>query len=254
MTSTRNASGRLCNHVIRNMAVSVIARKHNLRTMYSYENECNELGIELHHGPNKYNQTNRVTDKEVLELMTEPKTVRYNLNVNKTYCQTQGITDILFKELRLNMKSIMDKNPYKERYENNNDLFLHIRLADAKKYNEGIDYYIHCINNIKHDALYIATDNFNDKMIKDIRGLYPAAKLVEKNPIQTIQFGSTCKYIALSHGTFSAMIGYLGFFSTVYYPIRKKSGWCPMSLFENKGWTCIDVSSASPPDNEKNEG
>ena len=255
MTSTQGARGQLCNHIIRNMAVSVIAKKHNLRTMYSYENECNELGIELHHGPNKYNQTKGVTDEQVLELMTKTKRLRYNLIVKEAYCQTQEITDILFKELRLNMTNIMDKNPYKERYENNNDLFLHIRLTDAKNFNKGIDYYTHCINNIKHDVLYIATDDFNDEMIMNIRDLYPEAKLVEKNPVQTIQFGSTCKYITLSHGTFSAVIGYLGFFSTVYYPKHNVggTGWCPMGIFENKGWTCTDVLPASPPDNEKNE-
>ena len=33
------------------------------------------------------------------------------------------------------MKNIIDKN--------NNDIFLHIRLTDAKEWNPGIDYYIY---------------------------------------------------------------------------------------------------------------
>lgn len=111
----------------------------------------------------------------------------------------------------------MDKNPYKGRYNNNNDTFLHIRLDDAKLWNVGIDYYVYCISLLKSDTIYIGSDNFEDDLIKKIKTLYPKVVFVEKNPIETIQFGSTCKNIILSHGSFSAVIGYLGFFSDIYF-------------------------------------
>ena len=43
-------------------------------------------------------------------------------------------------------------------------------------------------------------------------------ELLHYNEIDTIQFGSTCKNIILSHGSFSAMIGNLSFYSNIYYP------------------------------------
>jgi len=39
-------------------------------------------------------------------------------------------------------------------------------------------------------------------------------------------FASTCKYVVLSYGSFSAIIGYLSFFSHVYYKkISDKTAW-----------------------------
>ena len=81
---------------------------------------------------------------------------------------------------------------------------------------------------------------FEDDLIKKIKTLYPKVVFVEKNPIETIQFGCTCKNIVLSHGSFSAVIGYLGFFSDIFYP-NKKPLWCPLDPFLNKGFIPIDL-------------
>ena len=32
---------------------------------------------------------------------------------------------------------IMNKNPFKERYQNNNDIYIHIRLQDLSKWRPG---------------------------------------------------------------------------------------------------------------------
>ena len=154
----------------------------------------------------------------------------------------------LHNHLTNNKKNIIDKNPYKERYKNNNDIFLHIRLNDAKKRNVGIDYYIHCINCIKYDKIYIGSDNFNDELIKKIKTLYPSVIFIQKNPIKTIQFGSTCKNIILSHGSFSAVIGYLGFFSNVYF-MNIQTGWCPLGMFINKGFIPISKDAVDKESN-----
>jgi hypothetical protein len=55
-------------------------------------------------------------------------------------------------------------------------------------------------------------------MVKELLSLYPSAKLINFDEINTFQFASTCKNIILSHGSFSAVIGYLSFCSNVYYP------------------------------------
>ena len=118
-----------------------------------------------------------------------------------------------------NIKSnIIEKNNFKDRYNNNNDLFVHVRLDDATKFTPIIDYYVNTINNIKYDNLYISTDEPSHEIIKKLLEKYPSAKLFLQNEITTFQFASTCKNIILSRGTFSACIGYLSFYSTIYYP------------------------------------
>ena len=52
-------------------------------------------------------------------------------------------------------------------------------------------------------------------MITEILNHYPETKIINYDPVKTIHFGSTCKNIILSHGSFSAFIGYIAFFSTV---------------------------------------
>ena len=54
-------------------------------------------------------------------------------------------------------------------------------------------------------------------IIKKIKEEYPNANLINCDEITTFQFGSTCKNIILSHASFSAIIGYLSFYSNVYY-------------------------------------
>ena len=156
------------------------------------------------------------------------------------YFQSKEITDILYKHLQLNNKNIINTNPYKNRYNNNTDLFLHIRLTDAAKFNVGLAYYLFSINSIIFENLYIGSDDFNHDIVQEIKRIYPNVIFIKENPVKTIQFGSTCKNIILSHGTFSSVIGYLAFFSKIYYP-NYTPGWCPLGMFENKGWNGIKI-------------
>jgi hypothetical protein len=127
----------------------------------------------------------------------------------RDYFQSQEITDIIHRHLKEQKDHIIDKNTYKERYQHNNDVFLHIRLHHATCYNVGVDYYIHCIKMLDSkmpNNIYIGTDDFNSELIKKIQTLYPKIILFKEDPVKTIQFASTCKHIVLSHGSFSAMI------------------------------------------------
>jgi hypothetical protein len=47
MTSTTAKNGRLGNQIIRNLAVSLIAEKHNLKVEYCNKELIQKLGIEL---------------------------------------------------------------------------------------------------------------------------------------------------------------------------------------------------------------
>lgn len=241
MSKTTERNGRLCNQIIRNLALSFLAKKYDLYVEYSnYDNINNKLGIELFIGNKKYDKTVVIDEKNYMNYFNNNIINNANFDFNGGYFQNEEITTMLYNHLTNNMKNIIDKNPYKERYNNNNDIFLHIRLTDAKKFNVGIDYYIHCINSLKYDNIYIGSDNFNDELIIKLKTLYPSVILIDKKPIETIQFGSTCKNIILSHGSFSAVIGYLGFFSNVYF-MNEDPKWCTLDMFMNKNFTPISL-------------
>ena len=55
MSITTTKNGRLCNQIIRNLALSIIAKQNNLHVIYSnFDNIHNKLGIELFTGNDKY--------------------------------------------------------------------------------------------------------------------------------------------------------------------------------------------------------
>ena len=91
--------------------------------------------------------------------------------------------------------------------------------------------------------MYISTDDPSHSMVKEALRNYPNAKLIEYDAITTIQFASTCKNIVLSHGSFSAVIGYLSFFSKINYPEYVHLGYIDHSqkiwygdMFRIDGW------------------
>lgn len=85
--------------------------------------------------------------------------------------------------------------------------------------------------------IFITSDTITHYIIKKIIEKYPQINLINYNEIETIQFGSTCKNIILSQGTFSAIIGYLGFYSNIYYPKIEKDKQWHGNLFGIKNWT-----------------
>ena len=163
-----------------------------------------------------------------------------NIDGNKSYFQTKEITNLLYNHIYDNKKDIIDNNPYKDRYNNNNDCFIHIRLGDATKWNPGLDYYIKCLKLLNFNNLYIASDDLNNKMISELRKIYKSLKIIDYDEIKTIQFGSTCKYIILSHVSYSAIIGYLGFFSDIYYKKYELGKIWYGDMFSIKKWNVIE--------------
>lgn len=123
----------MCNQIIRNLALSILAKKYDLYVEYSnYDNINNKLGIKLFVGNKKYNKTVTIKNNNYMNYFNNDIKNNANFNFMKDYFQNEKITTILHKHLNNNMKDIIDKNPYKDRYRNNNDIFLHIRLTDVK--------------------------------------------------------------------------------------------------------------------------
>ena len=147
MTSTTKDNGRLCNQIIRNIAVSIIAQKHNLLVNYCNNTSFIELGIFLFTGSKIFENTILLTDTNYFNILNS-NDLKYNLNPNENYFQTKEITNLLYEYLNSEpiKNNIINNNKYKERYNNNNDLFVHIRLDDMAHNNPGLYYYINTIN------------------------------------------------------------------------------------------------------------
>lgn len=222
ITTTLNAPGRFCNHLIRNLTVSFIAKKIDLYVEYSFYDEMSQIGIPLYIGTKLYNDIIILTNENCNEILNNPPYA--NMYTNGAYCQNEYVSKMIYKFLRNDQvrTNIILKNPFNSRYNKNNDCFVHIRLGDMADmgYNIELSYYIKAINAVGlFDRLYIASDSPDHIIVQSLLEIYKGrSELLLKNEVETIQFGSTCKYVALSHGTFSAVIGWLAFYSEIYYP------------------------------------
>lgn len=242
LIKTTGNNGRLGNQIFRNLAFSIIAKKYNLKVEYYNHILINRLGIELFSGHIIYKDTINLTDKNYFYIYN-CNNLKYNLNPNNNYFQSKDISNFLYNYLQKTeiKEKIIQKNPFQIRYKSNNDLYIHIRLTDAAKWNPGLNYYINTIKIINFDNIYISTDDKNHNIIKNLEILYPQLKLIDYEVISTIQFASTCKHIILSHGSFSAIIGYLSFFSNVYYPEYDSNKMWYGDMFSIQNWIkCVN--------------
>ena len=235
--TTTNHNGRLGNQIIRNLAVSLIAEKYDLHVNYHNEPLIRRLGINLFSGSKSFRDTIPLTDDNYFSIYNGGN-LNDNLNPNHNYFQTLPITNLLYAYLHSDKikANIVESNPFRARYNANNDLYIHIRLSDAARWNPGINYYMNAIKTIHFDNIYISTDEPSHTIIKKIMDTYPTTKIIEYDEITTFQYASTCKNIILSHGSFSAVIGYLSFFSTVYYPEYEPNKIWYGDMFSINGW------------------
>jgi hypothetical protein len=242
-TGTNSNLGRTGNQIIRTLALSLIAEKHNLKVEYYNKDLFNKLGFKLFSGLNSYNSIQQLTDDNYFAIYNS-NDLNYDLDPNSNFFQTKEITNMIYNYLHKDeiRSDIIKNNEFEKRYNNNNDLFVHIRLTDVAHFNPGIMYYINAIKNIEFDNLYISTDDKNNYMVIKLMQLFPSSQLIEFDETKTIQFGSTCKNIILSHGTFSASIGYLAFFSNIYYPEYELNKIWYGDIFSIDNWNKLSVT------------
>ena len=215
MSFTIEDNGRLGNQIIRNIATSFIAKKHDLLVNYCNYDKIKQLGIDPYSGKNNYEWTHILNEENYFNILNMEE-FKLNVYPNKHWFQTKEITNLIHTYLYENKELTINANNYKNRYNNNNDLFLHVRTTDATDWNCGAEYYLEAIEKVTYDNIYLATDDFNCDIVKSIMTQYKNIITINRDEINTIMFGSTCKNIILSHGSFSAVIGYLGFYSTIY--------------------------------------
>ena len=214
--SSCGGPGRFGNCVIRALACSVFAKKYNLKISYHLQDKISELGDNvLFHGDKIHERTVDINDHSYMNFFNKG-----NVNIKgKGFLQTKEISKLIHEYLISNevMNSVKSKNKYSSRYNNNNDCFIHIRLGDVSKYTPGFSYYDDILSKLDVDNIYITTDSMYHDIVKKLLNKYSNAQLRYTNDLtDTFHFGSTCKHVILSYGTFSAVLGYLSFHSHVY--------------------------------------
>ena len=219
MNTTYGSPGRFGNQFIRNICAHLLSRKNDLHFSYYWEDRMNALGINLYHGKNTYPIYVNITDDNFLYHLKEIPHTNYNIITNGYY-QTKDIA-FVFKEYfddDLIKQNILSHNKFKDRYNANNDLFIHVRLDDVEnmKMNLDFEYYDKCCSLISFEKGYISSDTITSNICKRLIEKYNL-EIIQYNEVETIMFGSTCKNVVLSKGTFSWVIGLLSFFSKVYY-------------------------------------
>lgn len=232
--------GRLCNQIFRSISISILAEKHNLKVQQyplKYIDIFNKLGIILFSGTNNYSHVKNLNNNNYLSYLSI-KNINHSFEIDYCFFQSKEISNLIFNYIRTVCKeNIITHNKFKERYNNNNDIFIHIRLGDTKQWRIETNYYINTIKLLNYDNIYIASDSLNDNEILKIKSMFKNVHLIDYDEIDTIHFGSTCKNLILSSGTFSAIIGYMAFYSNIYY-YGNKVKWCSLDILIDKGFIC----------------
>lgn len=240
INNNSKAPGRFANHFIRDLACSFIASNSNIDFTYGpYQEKIERLGLILF----KPQQTCVFTENILLDDSTFfqyiQKPVEKNFSLEQSFCQTKEFSNFMYNYLRTPSikNTIITSNNFQERYNFNNDVFIHVRLGDVtgiQKENHDFEYYDKILSTLHFDTGYISSDSLHDEL---------CVKLIEKynlltfqsDEVFTIMFASTCKHLILSGGTFSWLMGILAFYSDVYYKTCKIP-WFPQEFFEIPDW------------------
>lgn len=234
------SEGRLCNHIIRALAANFISKQRNLQFNYGeYYDKMKSFGITLFNGTMTYGIEEDITDKNIMMYLNNNIPNFKNINVNTSYFQTKDFSNYLYTYYQntINQQSIINANIFKDRYNNNNDVFIHIRLGDVAHLNQGFNYYDKILKQLSFENGYISSDDIKHLICQELINKYNL-KIIDYNEVETIMFGSTCKTIILTGGSFSYIIGLFSFYSKVYY-MKGFNTWYPAELFFIDDWTEI---------------
>lgn len=242
MIHLREGNGRLGNNLFRSLVANHISEKTGAAVKYYCD--FSELGLQLNRGATwptqdtirslesvRFNENYFEEDHDFTELIGK------NIELQHNYCQTPFTANLIINHLKKNQSIIENHNPYKNRYNTNNDVYIHVRLGDVTQNNPGIKYYSTVLDSLNFTNGYISSDNINHPLCKELIQNY-RLQVLFMTEIKTWQFASTCKYLVLSNGTFSWAVGALGFYSSVYYPQIKKQ-WHG-NIFNKELWNEIE--------------
>jgi hypothetical protein len=114
-----------------------------------------------------------------------------------------------------------------------------VRLGDVAQFNPGYNYYDNAIKACGATSGFISSDSPDHPIVTALAEKYKL-EVFHNNEVNSIMFASTCKHLVLSHGTFSWIMGVLGYFSDVYIPPKHiMKQWCG-DIFDMPDWKIID--------------
>jgi hypothetical protein len=203
--------GRLGNKVFQQIAVSLLAEKYDLLASYTREKEFAELGVPLWRGSKplqgRYVKLTNGLLEELLTTKGKELPIRLWLDSSDSYFQFPWFSNYLRVLFRGKFeRSLRLANPWRDRFNANNDTFVHIRLGDMAEVGTrpAIDF-IKAVG-IPRGHVFVSSESNNHVLVRHIVSHF-SATLLDLNAVQTIQFGSTCAQLVLSDGTFSWTIG-----------------------------------------------
>ena len=236
-------NARFGNLFLINMAVHFISSKFNLNFEYKYFEKFYNLGIELFIGNKTYDKNIILSDETFVDII-KYKYRKSNITIdNNIWCHNKDFIFFLkkyFDQNHIRLK-IINNNIFKNRYNNNNDLFIHVRLGDiSDKFNNSFNYYDNIISKTYFKKGYISSDSIDNKICTKLISKYNL-NVINYDEVKTIMFATTCNNLILSGGTFSWLIGFLAFYSKfICYPKKKKENVWYGDIFVFPEWIGLD--------------
>jgi len=218
--------GRLGNLFFVGFALHFISLKNNLYVRYQDHDKFIRLGIDWFVGENIYENTISLSDSNFFDLINgEAKEINVSI-VNNVWCQTKEFSQYLMKYMNEEPQKskVINNNIFRNRFNNNNDVYVHIRLGDVtNSFAHPLSYYDSALSKIKFNNGYISSDSISNDICQKLIEKYHL-NVINYDEITTIMFATTCKYLVLSSGTYSWLIGLIAYYSAeIYYPkIYKK--------------------------------
>jgi hypothetical protein len=224
--------GRLGNIFFGNMALHFIAQKHDIPICYTRENEFNELGLTFYktQGRTLVNPTPiDINDTTFMDLIQSKDSSEDHIfhYVDYTFFQTKEFALYLadYFSKSEHQAPIRAANPFRERYNTNSCVYVHVRLGD--KIHDNIcskAYFEKALNAIPFKDGYISSDTPDDPIVTELANTYKL-QIINDTEIRTLQLASTCRYQILSQGTFSFIMAILGFHTEVVQWPQIKIPW-----------------------------
>ena len=213
--------GRFGNQFFRNMYAWFISEKWNMGCELESPDLFGKIGIPLKNKKGDiFSMTKAMNENDLLYYLEEAP--NFNITLGNIYCQTEKFASYLRENFPF-YSDVWNANPFKDRYNNNDDVFVHCRIGDLEKlgfllpyeyYDKALSSTIHQISNEAgrmeggRRKGYISSDSPNHRYVQDLMAKYDL-ELYKGDPFKTLLFGSTCKTLVLSQGTFSWLMGFL---------------------------------------------
>lgn len=228
INTTMGTPGRFGNQFIRNLCLHLIAERDDLCFEYAFRRHFRRLGVELFSGKTTYAYGNHVVldDANICDYLHHQTSQQKNVVITRMFAQCRLVSSLLFNHFSLSSvrENVMGKNPHRDRYGSNDEVFVHVRLGDVPHLNPGPHYYDYALSQmgVKRGGGFLSSDSIGHPTCRYLIRKYGLTVHDEGDEVETVQFASTCGGgLVLSNGTFSWVIGLLAFATPdnrIFYP------------------------------------